>query len=370
MKRILYITHNNELLSDGVWKKITYQVSAFRKMGFTVDFFYMKPGVFILDRNGEIQTFPLNGKNKYLFYKLVADLIRAQKVNYDFSYIRKPHGGFFSIFLVNLLNVLKKGNSKIVIEVPTYPYKNELNSIKEKVSDFVFEFTIPFIKKYIDCVVYLGMPTDYIWNIKAFSISNGIDINEIQLVPEKNCIANADFVLSGIANLAFWHGYDRVIFGMKEYRGERNLIFKIVGGTEPELSRLKDIVKKEKLEKNVVFCGRLSGDKLENIFYDVDVCIDAIGRHRSGNSHNSSIKSKEYAARGIPFIKSHVDDAFDNEEFIYNAASDDSPLNIENIIAWRERLPPNFSKNEREFAVKNLTWETQFNRLIDYLKDN
>ncbi|WP_310516296.1 hypothetical protein, partial [Klebsiella pneumoniae] len=84
--------------------------------------------------------------------------------------------------------------------------------------------------------------------------------------------------------------------------GPYNVVFKIIGDTEPELSRLKKTVFTLGIEQKVQFCGRRSGDDLESEFYQAHLCIDALGRHRSGNDYNSSIKSKEYTARGLPFI--------------------------------------------------------------------
>ncbi|MBE0153560.1 glycosyltransferase, partial [Serratia fonticola] len=251
------------------------------------------------------------------------------------------------------------------MEVPTYPYENEIKGFRLKFLERVFSLMLPFFKRRIDTVTYFGQPTEKIWGIEAVRLSNGVDVSSIKLAEEK--VSSGDnelFTVVGVANLSFWHGYDRLILGVKNYCGKRTVIFKIVGDLEPELTRLTSIVKKENLSDKIFFLGRLSGDELDNVFASADVCVDALGRHRSGNDYNSSIKSKEYCARGLPFIKSHIDSAFDDNAFIYQVPSDDTPVNIEDIINWRKSLNPGFSIEERRYAELELTWEKQFQILF------
>ncbi|ULR32467.1 glycosyltransferase [Dickeya fangzhongdai] len=363
-KNILFATHNSEDDTDGVWKKIKAQVSALRGMGASVDFFYMKEGVIILDDGVIKSEFPIGQKGKYFFYFSLANHIKSERKAYDLAYIRKPHGGLFVIFLPYLLGALKRINTYIVIEIPTYPYKKELNSIKAIIFNIVFDMTLPFFRGKVDEVLYMGDKIETIWGVKATRISNGIDIDNIKSIKEKDK-CSSDFIIVGVANLEFWHGYDRIVEGIKKYTGKRSVIFNIVGYSQPEYNRLKEMVLKYKIENNVVFHGRKSGGELDVLLEDADVCVDALGRHRSGNNTNSSIKSKEYAARGLPFIKSHVDYSFGDEEFIFQVPANDSAVDIERIIQWRGSLSEGFSIREREFALSKLTWDKQLKFLLE-----
>ncbi|WP_172579085.1 hypothetical protein, partial [Klebsiella pneumoniae] len=363
--RILFVTHNNEDDSDGIWKKITFQVKAFRELGYDVDFFFARKGFIVCDNGIHIKTYPLKASRKYLFYKIVKNIIRKETRLYDLCYVRKPHGGLFCLFLSSLLANIKKNGTNVILEIPTYPYKSELKTFKEKGLNLIFDLSCAYFKKYIDIICYFGSPVSDIWGVKCVRISNGIDINSINLVPEKR--VDSEFILLGVANLSFWHGYDRVLYGLSNYNGPYNVVFKIIGDTEPELSRLKKIVFTLGIEQKVQFCGRRSGDDLESEFYQAHLCIDALGRHRSGNDYNSSIKSKEYTARGLPFIKSHVDDAFSNNEFILDVEPTDNEIDIEKVIDWRNKLSIGFSQRERGYAIEHLTWATQLKKVISEL---
>ncbi|HAT3772002.1 TPA: hypothetical protein I8627_004914, partial [Citrobacter freundii] len=103
MKKIIFLTHNKKKNSDGVWKKIRSQVNAFVNIGYDVDFFYLDEGGLIWENvnNNVIRKYAL--KFRYGFYLAVRKLI-AKEEAYDFAYIRKPHGGFFSLCLPFLLS--------------------------------------------------------------------------------------------------------------------------------------------------------------------------------------------------------------------------------------------------------------------------
>ena len=54
--------------------------------------------------------------------------------------------------------------------------------------------------------------------------------------------------------------------------------------------------------------------------------IGSLARHRSGIDKIKTLKNREYAARGIPFVYSETDDDFEHQPYILKAAPDDSPL--------------------------------------------
>lgn len=360
MKKVIFLTHNQQNDSDGVWKKIRSQVTALANIGYDVDFFYFDDGMLVWEKVNQKISKSYDLKFKYSFYLAVCNLIKNDS-SYDLAYIRKPHGGFFSLFLTFLLKSLKNNNTQIIMEIPTYPYDLEIRTVKEKISNYVFQFTLQSISRRIDKIFYMGDLVDSIWGIPSQRIGNGIDVKAIKLVPTKK--KSDFFIFVGVGHLAFWHGFDRVIHGMKEYSGDRKIIFKIVGGGEPELTRLKKLA--STLDNHtVIFEGALSGENLYSILEQADVCVDSLGRHRSGNNCNNSLKSKEYCARGLPFIKSHYDYSFGSEIFIYQVDANETAIDINSIIAWRENLSEDFSIIERVYAEKNLTWETQFSNLL------
>ena len=69
---------------------------------------------------------------------------------------------------------------------------------------------------------------------------------------------------------------------------------------------------------------------LHNLFDRCDMGIGSLGRHRSGIQHIKTLKNREYAARGIPFIYSETDTDFENRPYILKVPANEAPVNIGN----------------------------------------
>ena len=88
------------------------------------------------------------------------------------------------------------------------------------------------------------------------------------------------FSMTGVANLNFWHGFDRVITGLAEYykvEREQKAYFNIVGsGTITE--ELKDLCKQKGVEEYVRFLGPKQGSELDKILDDTDLCVGCLNK--------------------------------------------------------------------------------------------
>ena len=86
----------------------------------------------------------------------------------------------------------------------------------------------------------------------------------------------------------------------------------------------------------------------------------------------SDLKSREYCARGIPFVYASEDDAFPEEEkFHMRVSQNDDPINIEQIVEFAlfVRQHNEIHKYMRNYAEKNLTWEIQMKKVMDKIKN-
>ncbi|MEG8746173.1 glycosyltransferase [Klebsiella pneumoniae] len=352
MKKLLFLTHITKDLSNGVWKKVQAQANALHELGYLVDLVYYDAGSLVIESHNKKIAYPLLHRY-FIFY------ILSRKINciYDVVYFRKPHGGLYPLFSFMPINKIRKANAltKVFFEIPTYPYKNESEGFLGYISYLSYKLSLCLFKKNISKILYIGEGPEKIYGIKAQKMNNGVDESRVKFLgSHKRDVTR--FTFAGIANLMYWHGYDRLINAIAESEYRDIISFYIVGDTEPEYSRLKKLVHDKGVENQVHFLGRMEDDEINKLLEEVNVCVDALGRHRSGNNNNSSIKSKEYAAMGIPFIKSHVDDAFDNEFFIYQVNADESNINISEIILWYKKLPTDFARKERNFAIDNFSW--------------
>lgn len=100
------------------------------------------------------------------------------------------------------------------------------------------------------------------------------------------------------------------------------------------------------------------------MFDECDFGIGSLARHRSQIDKIKTLKNREYAARGIPFVYSETDDDFEKMPYILKAPADDTPLDIEKIIDFYESA--RFTPEEiRSSIIKTLSWERQMQYVIE-----
>jgi glycosyltransferase involved in cell wall biosynthesis len=252
--------------------------------------------------------------------------------------------------------LLLRNNIKINIEIPTYPFSGE--GQLSRLTSFINATVEKNYKRTINSITYMGTPTTKIWGIPAIKFENGICVEQYKLLT-KNRLDNCLNII-GVGSLDFWHGYDRAIEGIA--KSSNNIMLHIVGDGN-ELKPLKELAISLGVEKKVVFYGKLHSQKLDAVFDICHLAIDSLGRHRSGNNYNSSIKSKEYAARGLPFIQSHIDQSFSEAKFVLKVPTDEQAINFDDVFYWYQEvniLPADI----RKFAINNLQWEMQFKKLL------
>lgn len=367
-KAIFITTTNINQSGNGISKKILSQIKALQNLGYDVDISSHEGSyAWISDAKAPTKSY-IKTHLRYTLLSVIAREIEAQNKKYDLAYIRNPHGGLYALFLPKLLSKLRARTKTIILEIPNFPYDAEASSLKTKISTLAHQSIRPALKKYIDEIIFMGTPQSTIWGIPSVQIFNCCDQSKI---PECNPGPRTweSLRLIGVANLADWHGYDRLVMGLREYYDKnpsRNVEFHIVGDTEPVFSRLKALSKNLNLDNKIIFHGRLDGKALDQLFDGDVIGVDALGRHRSGNNYNDSIKSKEYCFRGIPFIKSHLDVSLEGASFILNLPPDESPIDINSIALWAASLKI-ANREIIDFAKNRFTWEKQFSKSFNIL---
>jgi hypothetical protein len=224
------------------------------------------------------------------------------------------------------------------------------------------------LAKQLDAIVTFT-EENYIFGQRTIKISNGIDFNRVWM--KKNSQhPNNEFHLIGVAEIHRWHGFDRVIKGLAEYYAtpkEVKVYFHIVGYffSFVEEEEITNIIKDNHLESYVLLYGKKHGKELDNIFDQCDFGIGSLGRHRVGISDIKTLKNREYAARGIPFIYSENDTDFDMKPYVLKVSADETAINIEKIIHFYQHL--SISPQEIRNSIENLSWKNQMKIVIDTL---
>ena len=287
-------------------------------------------------------------------------------------YIRYNKIDFRGILAIRKIH---KKKCKIVIEIPTFPYDNELTGIT-RILYYKDYISRNLLKKYVNRIVTFS-DDNTIFCVPTICISNAADIESISLSNKQ--INTEEIQLIAVASLQFWHGYDRVIEGMGKYYqngGLAKIIFHIVGDGD-QLNYYKQLIKKYRLQDKVFLHGRKTGTALDQIYDLADIAIDSMGRHRSGVFYNSSLKGKEYLAKGLPVIsgvKTELD-SYPDFPYYLRIPADDSILDIDSLIRFYKKIYIGVSRNEvqnqiRSFCEKNFSFQACYDKVIQFFKDD
>ena len=171
-----------------------------------------------------------------------------------------------------------------------------------------------------------------------------------------------------MAEIHNWHGFDRIVNGLANYYTKKQnyiIRFHVVGyffSSEIE-NEFKNTIQKNHMEEYVILYGKKHGEELDRIFDKCDFGIGSLGRHRVGIDKIKTLKNREYAARGIPFIYSETDSDFDTQAYVLKAPADESPINIYDIIEFYRNN--SMSSKDIRNSIKELSWEHQMEKVIN-----
>ena len=205
-------------------------------------------------------------------------------------------------------------------DIPTYPYDQEYFSVKEKIELYTDKLFRHTFCKYIDAIITYSNDTE-IFGKRTIRLSNGIDFNHIPLRNSTKKINN-ELHLIGVAEIHFWHGFDRLIKGLGAYYNsnpEYKVYFHLVGNMsgKREQNEILTPIKEYGLAPYVTLYGAKHGEELNELFNRADFAIGSLGRHRSGIYNIKTLKNREYAARGLAFMYSEIDEDFDQMPYIF-----------------------------------------------------
>lgn len=375
--KILFLVYHGFSEFSGITKKIHYQVKGLRENGHEVylcyyDFNSQGHRCRFVD-NEVIQDY---GKGiaaafwQRIDYNCVYDYCKLK--NIQFVYARCFQNA--SPFLISLFKRIKSLGIKTVTEIPTYPYDNEFVGFPfvTRVGLKIDQLFRNKLSRQMDAIVTFSNAKT-IFGQRTICISNGVDMDSIPLHKFKRQ-DDGSVNLIGVAEVHYWHGYDRLIAGLGEYykntSNPRQIYFHIVGGVwksemydsihAPGFSELMD---KYGIRERVVFYGQIFGNDLDEIFNKCCFAIGSLARHRSGITVIKTLKNREYATRGIPFIYSEQDEDFDHQPYVIKALPDESPIDIQQILDFIDNH--HYNPEEIRKTVENLSWKIQMQRVID-----
>ena len=375
--KVLFLVYHGFSEVSGISKKIHYQVKGLRENGYEVHLCY-----YDYDDRGY--------KCRYVDDSVLMDYGKGfwagirQRIDYQCIYDYCKLNGIQFVYarcfqnanpwLIRFFKRLRKLGIKAVTEIPTYPYDQEFATFsrQERLGLKIDQIFRHRLYRQMDAIVTFS-DAKRIFGQRTIRISNGVDFDSIPLHDFHPSI-DGTIHLIGVAEVHLWHGYDRLIAGLGEYyksqQTSKNIIFHIVGGVDPfdlygqgDYPGLQTLIDQYELQNHVVFHGQLFGEELDKVFNQSCFAIGSLARHRTGITVIKTLKNREYATRGIPFIYSETDSDFDNQPYVLKAAADETPINIQEILEFINHQQ--FQPKEIRKTVENLSWKIQMRRVVE-----
>ena len=382
--KVTYITYDsNAILSNsgksGVIKKIFAQLSALQKLGVCSELVIMHRYLPANLPEGSKMRFieARTAPYKNIWEKIRSSTDIAEAIGKEI----KSSDGNAVIYIRGLLPtpkmvraLRKRRKCLVVFELQSFVEREAaLRSSWETV--FAMKLFYGKVLRYADGIVgvtneialhYFKMSKRR--NLRYLVNGNGIDVESVPL-REPPVFDKKNLDLLCVAQVAKWHGLDRLIRGMAEYKGNVDVRLHIAGDGS-EVPNLKRLVADLELENSVVFHGFKTGKELDSFFDKCHIAVSSLAIHRAGAG--SPLKSKEYCARGIPFVDSTTDEDFDPQfEFRMKIRSEENPINMEQIVEFAGRVLRDSDHHEkmRKYAIERLDWSIKMKRLKDFFEE-
>lgn len=202
---------------------------------------------------------------------------------------------------------------------------------------------------------------------KIIPIYNAVNVLETNDEIRKRDSGRYTFLFVG--NLQQWHGLEKFANLVVNYKGKYDIALKIYSS---DTECYKELFSKYSCFDKIVFCGL---EKMSAISKTIDkktIGIGGLDYSKRGAEYDTSLKNKDYAAMGIPFVYSLKDLSFN--EYLYGLQISGDEINdklIDRIILWFESIDSeDLGAKIQEYAKKNLTYDKQIETVYRRIECN
>lgn len=374
-KRIfLFVNYYYSVPSIGTTKKIKEQILSLRNLGYSVFYTaYLEEGVAIFNDADEIQIEKKIVTNLSIFKKFIriTNLIKISILylnnhKFDFFILRI---NFISRLFISLLKTMRQKGSVIMMETLSYFQDMKLSQLRG-FGYFLIYYSIYFnrnnLKRLVDFALTEG-PMENFFGIPAIEINMGVDV--LNTTPHKYLGNRNEIHLVMVGCDSFYHGTDRILKSFKKYLMIPNNItiyLNLVGKILPKDQKL---IKKLKIQSSVFLHGELHGVMLDRVYSNCNIALGPLAQFRAGKK-DTGLKTKEYFARGIPYITSGIDSKVPNDyPYVLIVPNDNSIIDFKKIINFNNFLIKNSDivNSMRNFSIVNFSWSTIYTNLFKYI---
>tara|TARA_R110002096_G_scaffold16898_2_gene57712 strand:- start:44171 stop:45313 length:1143 start_codon:yes stop_codon:yes gene_type:complete len=204
---------------------------------------------------------------------------------------------------------------------------------------------------------------------KSMRFANGIDPDDFPRrgVPELRDEFRMLFIAS---NYSAWHGLDRLLESLAEYSGAWSIRLTLIGVVNDSFDAL---VRKAQDNSKIIVdvVGKKYGDELDPYFAESHMACDSLAMHRLSMVESSTLKSKEYVARSMPFLFSAPDKDLESvREFLFDAGSDENRIDMDAVIEHYRSIDHQKMRDVMDVCARQvLDWDVKVANLKRFVEE-
>lgn len=377
MPSILYVMKYPLHRCDNLQAKFDGQMESARALGWDAYCIgWDTHGMYLVGENKRVSLHrnAMAGIRGYDHTKIFPDLMKAaneaiRRVPVDVLYLR-----YMPTFpgALKTMKHLKRNGGKLAVEYPTYPAVQETDRFFMRRQVFRYAGRVMTkINPMVDLYVMIGEDCNGEFNGRpAINIVNGVNVENLPLhAPRTDA---RDIRLLALASMSGWHGYDRIIKSLAAYHGSADVRIAFVGGDgDGSLAKWKLLTNELGLQKRITFHGPCYGDELEAIIAQSDLGVGSLGLFRFGLRQGITLKTREFIARGLPFVNAVFDPALPEEIRCFLQVPDsEMPIDMAEIVSFAKRVKADLPLPGamRAYAEHNLGWRSETAKILERLK--
>jgi hypothetical protein len=310
--------------------------------------------------------------------KAISSYVKEEYKNTNYFYLRYI-GGSFRLYLLSKIfgkKIISEHQSKEVEEIESFAHIHPFGFKPTKFLSWLQFYFIPLYNEkiwgnlFIRNVKSVVSVTEEISKYQkdkgaknSIVLANGIKVEDYKLrsAPLFEFPVKLLF-LKGTSTDAPWNGLNRIIESIENYENNQKIELIVCG----------HYIEGEIQEKNFIkHLGYLNKEKVDEIINEVHVGLSTMALYKQGLQEASSLKTREYFARGLPFIYAYTDPDLNEEakEFSLELPNDDSLIDMEKVIEFAKKAleDKELPTKMRKYAEEHLDYEVKMKQLLENL---
>lgn len=394
--KILYVFTSAGIKAGSVQNKVLEQIKALRHSGADCKgLFFTTDDATSIDNNlyefikvpRIPKTWFRSTRQKMAYHKALYQYFKINHPDNDFIYCRYPGAGKYIARWTRLNKIFFEHVTAEGPEIRLYakenPFKWNLSSL---LSHIEFRF-FPLFQEWLYGKTIRKNAEFGISNSENIAdYENGIagcnyarliggdavnaSLFQVRSVREKSGVLRMVF-LKGAVTHADFNGLDRLFEGMAAYNGPYQLHLNLFGRN---LENEKRLIQQLGIQDMVECSDFIDKKAIDEVMNSVDLGVGALGVHRKGLKSTTTIKAREYFARGLPFFYGHQDPDLSGNakllKFCLEYPANDTPIDMNELIEWYTSIKDliDLPASMHQYAVDHLDYQIKMKRLMEYLK--